>query len=96
MKKALAHVREFFNVQSEVTSLEPTPEEIRQRLLEQVEKAHKEWLEAKNYFQFVSNPDLVDHAIYAIEAAEKKYMYLLKLAREEGISGTITWLIEED
>lgn len=40
--------------------------------------AKKEWENAKNIFENVSNPDLVDYAIYNIDAAEKRYMYLLK------------------
>lgn len=62
-----------------------TVEDERLTFLKTVEKARRDWLEAKEFFQFVSDPDLVDHAIHAIDAAEKKYMYLLKKAREEGI-----------
>ena len=32
----------------------------------------------KNIFENVSQPDLVDYAIYKVEAAEKKYIYLLR------------------
>jgi len=45
-----------------------------------VEQARAEWLAAKTYFDNVTDPDLVDHAIYSIEASERKYMYLLKRA----------------
>lgn len=55
-------------------------------LLETVEQARQEWLSAKAYFETVSEPELVDHSIYVLEAAERKYMYLLKKAREEGIT----------
>ncbi len=41
-------------------------------------KAKNEWLAAQNYFDNVSDHDLVDCAIYEMEAARKKYMYLLK------------------
>lgn len=43
-----------------------------------LKKAKKEWDNAKNIFENVSNPDLVDYAIYNIDAAEKRYIYLLK------------------
>lgn len=43
-----------------------------------LKKAKKEWENAKNIFENVSNPDLVDYAIYNIDASEKRYMYLLK------------------
>lgn len=48
-----------------------------------VECARREWQDAKRRFDQISDPDLIDHAIYSIEAAEKRYMYLLKKAREE-------------
>ncbi|SDF63896.1 DUF2508 family protein [Sporolituus thermophilus] len=51
-----------------------------------VEQARQEWLSAQNYYNNVSDSDLVDHAVYLMQAAEKKYMYLLKLARKEGIT----------
>jgi len=43
-----------------------------------IEGAKKEWTDAKNIFENVSQPDLVDYAIYKVEAAEKKYIYLLR------------------
>lgn len=54
-------------------------------LLSQIKKARNEWEQAKSYFEQVVDPDLVDHAIYAMEAAEKKYMYLLGKARKEAV-----------
>ncbi len=45
---------------------------------ENIENAKKEWQDAKNIFENVSEPDLVDYAIYKVEAAEQKYIYLLK------------------
>lgn len=53
-----------------------------QDLHTQVEAAHREWLAAQQYFQSVSEPDLVDHAIYALEAAQRKYMYLFRQLRD--------------
>ncbi len=46
-----------------------------------IENAKKEWEDAKNIFENVSHPDLVDYAIYKVEAAEQKYIYLLKQYR---------------
>lgn len=48
--------------------------------------AHQEWIDAQNFFENVVDIDLIDHAIYKIEAAKTKYTYLLKLARENGIN----------
>lgn len=54
-------------------------------MLELVNKAKEEWLDAKKYFGEVTEPELIDHAIYRIEAAEKKFVYLLKLSQQEGL-----------
>lgn len=48
-----------------------------------LENAKKEWEEAKNIFENVSEPDLVDYAIYNVEAAERKYVYLLRQIKEQ-------------
>lgn len=66
--------------ETELTPKKDGPKE----LLDGVDQAHKEWLTARTYFDNVTDPDLVDHAIYAIEAAERKYVYLLRRAREMG------------
>lgn len=50
-----------------------------------VAKARQEWFDAQNYFENVIEGDLIDHAIYKVEAAKSKYMYLLKHARQYGI-----------
>lgn len=49
-----------------------------------VEEARLEWQAAITYFNNVVDPDLIDHAIHVIQAAEKKYTYLLKKAHLEG------------
>lgn len=46
-----------------------------------IEQAKLEWKQAANYFDNVSDPELVDHAILLREAAERRYMYLLKQAK---------------
>ncbi|NLC11971.1 MAG: DUF2508 family protein, partial [Firmicutes bacterium] len=46
-----------------------------------VQDARQDWENAHSFFNSVSDPDLVDQAIYTMEAAEKKYQYLLKQAR---------------
>ncbi|MDI3481122.1 MAG: hypothetical protein PWQ97_777 [Tepidanaerobacteraceae bacterium] len=54
-------------------------------LAEEIKKAHQDWIKAQEYFECVTDPDLVDHAIFTEEAARKKYIYLLKKAKQ-GIS----------
>lgn len=48
-------------------------------------KACEEWQSAENFFHNVSDPDLIDHAIYKLEASKARYVYLLKQAKAEGI-----------
>jgi len=56
-------------------------------ILQAVNRAHAEWINAQNYFNSVSEPELVDYAIYNMEAAKRKYMYMLKQAKLRGIEG---------
>jgi hypothetical protein len=53
-------------------------EETREELAAKVDSAKKEWLDAMSYFNQAVEPDLVDHAIMTMQAAERKYMYWLK------------------
>jgi len=46
-------------------------------------EAHQEWLAAKRFFDSAEDPDLVDYAIYSLQAAEKKYIYLWKQMRKK-------------
>ncbi|NMB24039.1 MAG: YaaL family protein [Firmicutes bacterium] len=46
-----------------------------------VEQARRDWVNAKTFFDNVVDPELVDYAVYSIEAAERKYVYLLNKAR---------------
>ena len=43
-----------------------------------VNEALKAWKESVRYFENVKDPELVDFAIYEMEAARRKYMFLLK------------------
>jgi hypothetical protein len=65
---------------------DPLPAAPMPALSDAVEQARREWLAAQRYYNSVSDSDLVDHAVYLMQAAEKKYMYLLKKARSEGIT----------
>lgn len=51
-----------------------------------IDSAKQEWLAAQEYFNAAIEPDLVDHAILTLQAAERKYMYWLKQIKnlEEG------------
>ena len=47
---------------------------------EQVQRALEDWKKATAYFESVSDPELVDYAVYGMEAAKKRYIYLLRNA----------------
>lgn len=45
-------------------------------------EAHREWLAAREFFDHATDPDLIDYAILSLKAAEKRYVYLWKRARQ--------------
>ncbi|NMB38061.1 MAG: DUF2508 family protein [Firmicutes bacterium] len=55
----------------------------KENLVKAVNAAKSQWLTAKSYFDNISEPDLIDHAVYTLEAAERKYMFLLKKLKED-------------
>lgn len=55
----------------------------REEILENIRLAHKQWKDREKFFQEVSEPDLVDYAIFQLEASRLKYIYLLKKFRKE-------------
>lgn len=57
----------------------------KQKILENLKKAHEEWKMKEEYFESVTDPDLVDHAIYELKASKIKYIYLLKKVKEINI-----------
>ena len=56
-------------------------QEVARDLQVQLDRARDEWNAAERYFQTVSDPELVDHAIYSLEAARRKYLYLFRQLR---------------
>jgi len=55
----------------------------RQGFYEAVNQARNEWQNARQLFNDVSEPELIDYAIFREEAARRRYMYLLKQAKLE-------------
>ena len=47
-----------------------------------VNTAKQEGLNAQSYFNQATEPELVDHAILSLQAAERKYMYWLKRMKD--------------
>ena len=56
-----------------------------QEFINMVSRARQEMLDAECYFDSVTESELVDHAIYKMEAARSHYVYLLKLAKDKGL-----------
>lgn len=54
-------------------------------LIEEVHKALMAWRNSEQYFQNVTDPQLIDYAIYKMDAAIERYTYLIRLAKEKGI-----------
>lgn len=50
-------------------------------------KALDEWHAAENYFNSINDPDLIEYALYELEAARRKYEYLMRKLR----SGDAAW-----
>ncbi|MGI6038506.1 MAG: DUF2508 family protein [Limnochordia bacterium] len=84
---SLEGIREVLTKQLRLFDEEGLPN-LESDLLADVEAAYQEWVGACAYFENVTEPDLIDHAIYTMEAAEKKYMYVLKKARSQGVQGS--------
>ena len=49
---------------------------------DQIAAALQQWKEATRYFENVSDPDLIEFAIYEMEASKRRYLCLLKRAQQ--------------
>lgn len=49
-----------------------------------IQSAKQEWINAQEYFNEAIEPELVDHAILTLQAAERKYMYWLQQIKDWG------------
>ncbi|WP_245954779.1 DUF2508 family protein [Paenibacillus flagellatus] len=58
----------------------------KQILLEEIRVAQIEWQHAVQRLDYALDPDQIDYAIYALEAAEKRYGMLLKNAKRMNVS----------
>lgn len=59
------------------------------KMVDTIKSAHEEWKNAESFFQSATDPDLIDYAIYRVEAAKTRYTYLMKVAREMGIKSNM-------
>ncbi len=49
-----------------------------EKICHEVDQIHQEWEYAKRQLDDVTDPDLVDSAIYHLKAVEKRYIFLIK------------------
>lgn len=55
-------------------------------LYEAIEIARKAWMDAKSNFDQATEKDCIDALIHKIDAYEREYIYLLKIARKEDLN----------
>jgi hypothetical protein len=54
-------------------------------LLGEIEKAKQQWIHTQLFLDWADDSESIDYAIYSIEAAERRYMYLLNKAKKMGV-----------
>jgi len=79
VEKTIGIFAEFINGIKDMNK--PKSEE--EKILESLKEAQREMKSKEEYFDFARDPDLVDFAIYDMEASKKKYSYLLKKLKKE-------------
>ena len=57
----------------------------KENIIKEIKKAQTDVAVAEKFFQFVSDPELVDVAIYNLEAKKSRYRYLIKIAGNKEI-----------
>ncbi|WP_282938223.1 DUF2508 family protein [Paenibacillus sp. RC67] len=58
----------------------------RMQLLLEIGIAHTEWVAAQQRLDYVIEKDQIDYAVYAMEAAEKRFEMLIKQAKQMKLS----------
>lgn len=61
----------------------------KESIIKEIKKAQTEIISAEKFFQFVNDPELVDVAIYNLEAKKSRYRYLIKIAKEKGVKKSL-------
>ena len=55
-------------------------------LLDAVNEAKGTWKQALKDYNYITDRDLIDFSIHNIKASERRYMALIRKAKEEGVS----------
>lgn len=61
----------------------------KENIIKEIKKAQADVITAEKFFQLVSEPELVDVAIYNLEAKKSRYRYLIKIAKAKGIKKSL-------
>ncbi|HHV56638.1 MAG TPA: DUF2508 family protein [Firmicutes bacterium] len=64
--------------------MQSTPEVLPPNPVQTVREAYRDWRQAQCYFKEVTDPTLVDFAIFWERAARLRYQYLLRCLKREG------------
>jgi hypothetical protein len=56
------------------------------QLMQEIEKAHRDWITAHKRLDFVLEKEQIDYAVFALEAAEKRFEMLIKQAKTMQLS----------
>jgi hypothetical protein len=66
-----------------------------EQILRDIKIAQNEIRVAENFFQNATDLELIDMAIYELEAKKSKYQYLIRMAKEKGVKRPLRdYLIE--
>lgn len=60
-----------------------------EKIIREIRRAQMDVSTAENFFQVVTDPELIDVAIYELEAKKSRYQYLLRVAKEKGIKKSL-------
>lgn len=60
-------------------------------LVQEIRKAHLEWETAQKRFDCVVEKEQIDYAVFALEAAEKRFEMLIKQAKNMRITASEVW-----
>lgn len=65
------------------------------QLIEAIEEARQEIQRARDYFDIVKEPKLIDYAIFMEEAAKAKYVFLLEEAKRLEVKIDCSYMLGE-
>ncbi|MFZ5986498.1 MAG: YaaL family protein [Bacillota bacterium] len=57
-----------------------------ENLIESIKNARKEWISANANFEYAVESEIIDYYTYKIKAYQIRYDYLIKKAKEKGVT----------